>query len=46
MQNRLIAAVLLLFIPYIVKLILNIASIGGGECVLPETTYITFINIK
>jgi hypothetical protein len=31
-QNRLIAVALLLLVPYIVKLILNIAGKGGSDC--------------
>ena len=33
MKNRLIAAALLLLLPYIVKLILNIAGRGGTDCI-------------
>ena len=33
MKNRLIAAALLLLLPYIVKLVLNIAGRGGTDCI-------------
>ena len=33
MKNRLIAAALLLLVPYIIKLILNIAGRGGTDCI-------------
>ena len=33
MKNRLVAAALLLLLPYIVKLILNIAGRGGSDCI-------------